>query len=152
LGTQGWRRFAEQDPVKFREKAVGDQRHLVEADRLLKLNGAVSEPVDVAREELARVHRSFDAKQLELQQQLADPEEEAEAARADRGFLTATATVASYRSAGDRARSLVVPVLGVVLFGVALVCLVLAVVREIPKSIPYFLATTTCGLLLFGLV
>ena len=38
LGVQGWRRFAEQDPAKFREKD-GDKE---EADRLLVMNGPVA--------------------------------------------------------------------------------------------------------------
>src|SRR5438046_7574382 len=47
LGTQGWRRFAEQDPAKFKEKYHDD------AERLLVMTGQSSRKVyDFAEREL----------------------------------------------------------------------------------------------------
>ena len=51
LGVQGWRRFAEQDPVKFREKD-GDKE---EADRLLVMTGQSPRKTDLAREEIKKI-------------------------------------------------------------------------------------------------
>ena len=48
LGTQGWRRFAEQNPAKFRKEPQGPGRR-PEADRLL----VVHRPVDAADADFA---------------------------------------------------------------------------------------------------
>jgi hypothetical protein len=75
LGTQGWRRFAEQDPAQFRQKEKQD------AERLL-LASAFSAPVkrDAAEEGLARVHAKYlplhNQKEAELAQKEAEDDEQ----------------------------------------------------------------------------
>jgi hypothetical protein len=67
LGTQGWRRFAEQrDPGQFREEQKQD------ADRLLMASGtAVREENNLAELRLARVDKAFAVKHVALNQKLA---------------------------------------------------------------------------------
>ena len=50
LGTQGWRRFAEQDPMKFR------QRDPAEAERYLVMTGQSVQPTFFAQKEVQKVH------------------------------------------------------------------------------------------------
>jgi hypothetical protein len=75
LGTQGWRRFAEQDPQEFRK------RELVEADRLLQLEGQtplvrdtqqqLTLQIDAAiQDKLAQVKKDFAAKQAAASKQV----------------------------------------------------------------------------------
>ncbi len=62
LGTQGWRRFAEQDPTKFRQQFHAD------AERLLVTIGQSSPRVfDFAQEEARKVAQDFDARYQKLE-------------------------------------------------------------------------------------
>src|SRR5262249_59642729 len=67
LGTQGWRRFAEQqDPAKFRQEQKQD------ADRLLFAFGNASpEQNNLAEVAVRKVDEAFAAKHVVLQQKLA---------------------------------------------------------------------------------
>jgi hypothetical protein len=65
LGTQGWRRFAEQDPGKFQN----EQRE--EAQRLLVLNGQFRmQSVDYTQHEMEEVEKSFQSQWTDLQARL----------------------------------------------------------------------------------
>ncbi len=74
LGTQGWRRFAEQkDPGRFREQQKQD------ADRLLMASGAARpEQNNLHEVRVARLDRSFAPRHLTLQQKLAAKEAQEE--------------------------------------------------------------------------
>src|SRR5262249_16830583 len=85
LGTQGWRRFAEQNPQKFRNE------HKEAADRLLVMAGILTpglEPqvVDLGVRKLAGVRGDFDAKLHEKQLLLPAAEANLQAARTDDAF------------------------------------------------------------------
>jgi uncharacterized protein YfaS (alpha-2-macroglobulin family) len=65
LGTQGWRRFAEQDPGKFQS----EQRE--EAQRLLVLDGQFRmQSVDYVQHEMQEVEKSFQTQWADLQARL----------------------------------------------------------------------------------
>src|SRR5439155_19882440 len=65
LGTQGWRRFAEQDPGKFQP----EQRE--EAQRLLVLNGQFQmQSVDYAQNAIQNVKKTFQSEWTQLQARL----------------------------------------------------------------------------------
>lgn len=69
LGTQGWRRFAEQDPVRFQQK------NTEEAQRILALMLAPKLRGDSVNELLAaKVDRPYAVKALHLQEELANKE------------------------------------------------------------------------------
>ncbi|HEY7153434.1 MAG TPA: alpha-2-macroglobulin, partial [Gemmataceae bacterium] len=67
LGTQGWRRFAEQDPNRFR------QNQKAEAERLLVTIGQSQPQVtDLSVQELARVEKEYARRIDEAREQVAD--------------------------------------------------------------------------------
>ena len=62
LGTQGWRRFAEQNPEEYRKK------HKEDADRLLLVTGpTVPVEVDMARQEAQRLREGYASRLGELE-------------------------------------------------------------------------------------
>src|SRR5207302_10893872 len=70
LGTQGWRRFAEQDPGKFRQQFKED------ADRLLVTIGQASQKsVDLAQHDWERAQKEFETELAQLQEQEAKAHE-----------------------------------------------------------------------------
>src|SRR5712692_9342530 len=70
LGTQGWRRFAEQNPGKFRQQSKED------ADRLLVTIGQSSQKsVDLAQHEIERLQIEFNTELAKLQEQQAKAHE-----------------------------------------------------------------------------
>src|SRR5439155_10007129 len=70
LGTQGWRRFAEQDPGKFK------QQYKEDADRLLVTSGQSSPmSVDLAQREAERLQTEFEAELAGLEEKQAKARE-----------------------------------------------------------------------------
>src|SRR5207249_11839396 len=66
LGTQGWRRFAEQNPNEFRQKFRED------AERLLVTMGQSSQKtIDFLQEEVRKVETEFQTQIAQVQQQQA---------------------------------------------------------------------------------
>src|SRR5262249_20601650 len=61
LGTQGWRRFLEQDPTRFKKNETE------EADRLLVSIGLSERPVEIEREQVEIIRRDTAAKTSELE-------------------------------------------------------------------------------------
>ncbi len=68
LGTQGWRRFAEQDPARFQQKQP-------DAERILHAGGPAGlQTNNPEKEVLAKVDARFNPQALELEKQLAEKE------------------------------------------------------------------------------
>src|SRR5207237_7171001 len=120
---QGWRRFAEQDPAKFR------QRDPAEADRYLVMTGQSVQPTFFAQEEVQKVRREFAARAEELSDKYHKAEETAKAAEGDQDAKAAAALVATYRDYFDKARRAARPAGTVLLVLLALVALGMGVVR-----------------------
>jgi hypothetical protein len=94
LGTQGWRRFAEQSPAKFRKD------HPVEAPRLAL---AAPRAIDTAQRAVAeKIDQGFAAQFVEMQKQLAT--EENKAGDLQQAQAQAQAMVALARDAEQQAR------------------------------------------------
>jgi hypothetical protein len=139
LGTQGWRRFAEQDPGKFRH----DQKE--EAERLLVTIGQ-SQPqtTDLTRQELARVQEQSQQRTTELREQLTHAQREAKEADEDHDYRAALAALASYDDFIHRARFVGAPALGALLMLAALVCLLLGLGRRLARALPYYVGAAAC--------
>jgi hypothetical protein len=76
LGTQGWRRFAEQDPGKFQ----AEQRD--EAQRLLVLNGQFRmQSVDYVQNEMQNIQKAYETEQTQLLARLNEANQEQVSAR-----------------------------------------------------------------------
>jgi len=158
LGTQGWRRFAEQDPGKFRQKERQD------ADRLLVASGQSSPQVaNLAELEVKKVDEKFAPRYVELQTRLAVMEtvEEQRAVRVQgeepRFGERITAAQADLRAARTRLDDFYQAVLRiggrvglVLLLIIGLGGLVVGLVRAIGEqrpALPYFVTGCTALLL-----
>ena len=174
LGTQGWRRFVEQEsqPVQYRQK-----QHEKDVDRLLVLNGqllpetfgpetanAETRAAQEVRDSYAPRFEPSQKKRLRAEERKVevDSEEAAVQARVEgnNGERAAAARdldleqkrLASYQSMMDTIRMVGLPALLLALLVVSVIMLGKGVSRsESPVAIPY-LAGAACSLVLFGLL
>ncbi len=130
LGTQGWRRFAEQDPAKFR------QRDPAEAERYLVMTGQSVQPTAFAQQEVQQVRREFAARAEALGDQYHKAEAAAKAAEGDSDAKEAAALLATYHGYFDKARRAAPPVGGVLLALLMLGALVLGAVQTVRRGAP----------------
>jgi len=176
LGTQGWRRFAEQDPEKFLKEKKQD------AQRLFALEGQwPPRSVNYGQEAVQKVVKEFHNRYAELEKRLTQAEEkqllarkgtaeeekvqrlreeakEEEAERiaavgsvkeAQESYAVAVGKFENYR---EMLKSVILPVMLVVFLLATVVNLGLALVRRRrERPIPY-LAGAACSLLLVALV
>jgi hypothetical protein len=171
LGTQGWRRFAEQDAGKFFKQNQQDEKTRRDAERLLVLNGqsprnettlvleeqrrrGIQEQFRQQREQAAN---ELAAKQLELQAERETRQRDlqrlaadADLARAEYG--SATQTLEKYAEGLRGLRRIALPTFGVALGLLALVLLAVGIRRGLARSIPYFAASALCAALVVGTV
>jgi hypothetical protein len=175
LGTQGWRRFAEQDPEKFlKEKKQ-------EAQRLLALQGQwPPRSVNYGQEAVQKVVKEFHNRYAELERGLTQAEEKQLLARkgiAEKEKLqrlreeakeeeterivaigrvkdaqeSLTVTMGKFESYRELFKSAILPGLLIVFLLATLANLIAAILRSRQgKAIPY-LAGAACSLLLVGL-
>ncbi|HEY1861786.1 MAG TPA: alpha-2-macroglobulin family protein, partial [Gemmataceae bacterium] len=147
LGTQGWRRFAEQDPAKFRN----DQRE--DAERLLVSIGQ-SIPVarDLTLEQGKRILEKFDLKQEGLQAELTEATSVEHAAKTDPTAMAAHETKDRYEHGFEVFRAVGLPTLGACLLLLGVLGLLLGFAKVLPRALPYAAASGVCGLLILGFV
>jgi hypothetical protein len=170
LGTQGWRRFAEQDPGKFQK----EQKK--EADRLLAFEGqSPLRSVNYGQEEVQKVVRKFQDRYAELDKLLTQAEDkqllvrdlykqkrerlQEEADREETKRLAALGrakdaqeslalAAAGFQDYRELLRDLVLPIMVAVFLLATIVSLVLAFMRKWQgRAIPY-IATAACSLIL----
>jgi hypothetical protein len=142
LGTQGWRRFAEQDPTKFRHEQKED------AERLLVTIGQ-SQPqrTDLTQQELQRVESEYAHRTEELTAQAAQTQKAEQEARGDADYHAALVDLKAYHDFFNRSRLVGAPALAAVLVLAALVFLILALFRQFGRALPYYAATAACAVL-----
>ncbi len=145
LGTQGWRRFAEQDPAKFR-KLHNDS---AEAERLVCLFGG-SEPqtTDFVDQEIQKATDHYQAEVQRLADTQTHAKDQRQSASADVGYLAAVAKVAQYRAYFDDVNRWLFPGLGVLLAGIVVGSVVLGLVRKARRALPYFAAAALSAVVL----
>ncbi|HEY7423984.1 MAG TPA: alpha-2-macroglobulin family protein, partial [Gemmataceae bacterium] len=140
LGTQGWRRFAEQDPNRFR------QHQREEAERLLVTIGQSQPQVtDLTEQDLARVEKEYALRTDETKAQVARAGKAEEEAGEDTEYRAAMVKLGAYDDFIDRARLVGAPVLGALLVLAAIVCLILGLFRKLVRALPYYAATAACA-------
>jgi anti-sigma factor RsiW len=139
LGTQGWRRFAEQNPDNFR------RQQKEEAERLLVTIGQ-SQPrtTDLTQQELERVETETAQKSEELKTRIASARQAEDEARDDRDYHAALVQLSNFDDFIDRSRRVGVPVLSALLLLAALACLILGLYRRFVRAVPYYAATIGC--------
>ena len=87
LGTQGWRRFAEQEPTKFQQKYLADARMQADASRLMVLNGQSSrETIDLLEQRRQQMTRDKNAQFLQANDELAKAREAESSIQAGESF------------------------------------------------------------------
>jgi Flp pilus assembly protein TadB len=139
LGTQGWRRFAEQDPQKFRN----EQKE--EAERLLvALGHSQIKRTDLIQQKLQRMEREYARRTEELKAQAAQAQKTEQETRDDPAYRAALVQLKAYEDRLDRIQRVGKPLLEAVLIVAALVCLVLGLLRHLTRALPYYAATAVC--------
>ena len=160
LGTQGWRRFAEQNPDRFRQKLRkeaegmpdGDrQRQEEETERLLVMIGqSTPRTMDPDQEKLDEVQAEFAEKSDKLAAEHRQAAQAVERAGKDPSYRSALATLNRYQDLLRRGRDAAVPVLAG-LIGLLLLLTLASAVRHRPRSAwGCFAAAAACGLMLVG--
>ncbi len=149
LGTQGWRRFAEQDPGSFLRD------HKEEAERLLVTTG-IGQPsqktTDLAAEKLAGVDRECDERAAMLEKEVAEARTAAEGAKEDPQYKAALAALGRYQDFFDKLRRTGLPAAEAVLLLAAVGFLVVALTRRIRRALPYYAGVAACAMVLVLLV
>jgi anti-sigma factor RsiW len=147
LGTQGWRRFAEQDPVKFRR----DQRE--EAERLLVSIGQSSpRTTDLLQHDLERVNKDYEQEVAQQRDRLSRATEAERAALSAPAFTRATKRLADYDDFVNKMRGETLPLLGLALLLTAFVALLVGVIRNSLRAVPLGLGALACSVVLFVVV
>ncbi len=142
LGTQGWRRFAEQDPTRFK------QRQADEADRLLVSIGQSDRPRDLEQSEQEKVAKEIAAQETHLQEERRDLDNRLqELTRADVAYFAAIRKVTGYDEWLKWGRQMALPLAALLLVLLAVIPLVAAIRRTGATRLPYLLATAACGVL-----
>jgi hypothetical protein len=145
LGVQGWRRFAEQDPQKFKSR-FADLKQRQEAERLLVTIGQSSpKVVNYAREEELKVRREFVDREGKVRDEADKAQTALLAVRGDEAAAAATDRLKRYDDWFDRYGALAAPAAGLLLFVVLLVALVVALPRSLVRSAPFAVGVAVAG-------
>jgi hypothetical protein len=158
LGTQGWRRFAEQDPERFladvRKQAeklseVEKQRRADDAERLLVLSGqSAPQTTDFEQEKVERVAAEFAETAEAIQEKQLAAREALREAGADAGYAQAVETLRRQSARWERFREVGVP-LGLVAVAVlGLAALILALANRTGRALACLGMTAACAALL----
>jgi hypothetical protein len=139
LGTQGWRRFAEQTPKKFRN----EQKE--EAERLLATLGqSQTKSIDLMHHKWQRIETEYARQAEELTAQAARAKNVEQETRDDPDYRAALIQLKAYEDLFNRIRHVGEPIVEAVLMLAALVCLVLGSLRRLVRALPYYAATAAC--------
>jgi hypothetical protein len=147
LGTQGWRRFAEQNPDQFRKRHVemagaDRQRREEEADRLLVLSGqSIPQRIVFDQERIDKVKKAFDDRADRLLAQHEKARQAVEHAGDDADYRAALALMTQFQDRFQQAGRWVG--LGLVL--AALLWILIAAARQVQPAWPYCAALATCA-------
>ena len=147
LGTQGWRRFAEQDPAKFR------QQHKDEAERLLVSIGQSGphEATDFTLKKVEKIDAEYRAKETALSEEGDNAREQANEAAAAAPFLAARQKLDNYNDRWNKFSKWALPVICVILMIVVAVRLALGLSGVLSRAHPYYsTAAVVAALLLVG--
>jgi hypothetical protein len=146
LGTQGWRRFAEQDPNKFRR----EQKE--EADRLLVTIGdSQTKTADLTQQKLQRVEAEYVRQTAELTAQASEARKMEQEARDNPDYRAAIAKLDSYGEMFNRIQLVGAPIAEALLVVSALVFLILGLLRRVSHAVPYYAAAASCAALVLVL-
>jgi hypothetical protein len=143
LGTQGWRRFAEQDPAKFRR----EQKE--EAERLLAILGQSQIKIsDWTQLQLQHIEREYTRQAEELAARMAQAQKAEQEARDDPAYRAALLKLKTYEELFARLQLVGAPILEAILVMAALGCLTLGLYRRgFVWALPYYATSAACAAL-----
>jgi hypothetical protein len=164
LGTQGWRRFAEQNPGRFRQQFKED------ADRLLMtMSQSPLKSVELAQQE-EQWQTEFEKGLTKLEDEETKAREAGLAAQSDKTFAVkmeavqrelaqlqrqqsaVARRVTEQRALIDQVSEALLPALAVLFAAILVVLLVLALRRGVPRVRRYYALAGVCSLLVVGVV
>jgi anti-sigma factor RsiW len=152
LGTQGWRRFAEQDPARFKERLANDPKVRGDAERLLVTIGQSSPKVtDYAREQVKKVADEYAGREDQLQDDYKQALAAAAKVREDEAAAAAQQRLQRYDAWIERYGAIVPPAAALLLFALILAGLYLALPRAAIRSAPLVVGLFLCGAVLIVL-
>ncbi len=157
LGTQGWRRFAEQNPNLFRDRLRKEgermvdaerQRHQEEGERLLVMTGQ-SRPreIDLDKAKMDQIVHEFDGRAERLTAEHAEAADKLQRAGGDPGYKSALALVRRYNEMLLAVRDFAVPMLTALVVALMLLAL-MRVRRALGRSLVLGGVAAACGVLL----
>ncbi len=140
LGTQGWRRFAEQNPNKFR------QEQKEEAERLLVTIGQTqTRMTDIwLQQKLQQVETENARQTAELAARVAQAKGTEQETRENAAYLAALVRLKAYDDFYNRIQFVGAPIVEAILVLAALVCLILGLLRGLVRALPFYAATAAC--------
>ncbi len=141
LGTQGWRRFAEQNPQQFRNQYKRD------ADRYLVMTVGQVSPTqtDFAQLQVEQVKQEFDQR---FDATEAEFKKSAEALTAIDVTAPAQIRLRQYQDWFARLSRLTVPLLALLLVVLVLLGVFLGLPRRFRIAVPYYAGLTACAVLM----
>ncbi len=147
LGTQGWRRFAEQDPNKFRR----EQKE--EAERFLVSIGQTQTRISDSwmQQKMQQVETDHARQTADLAARAAQAKKAEQDVHNDVDYRAALVRLKAYDDFFNRIQFVRAPIAEAILVLAALVCLILGLLRGLVRALPYYAATAACvamGLLL----
>jgi hypothetical protein len=170
LGTQGWRRFAEQNPQGFPAKFKDDAERQ-DAQRLLVLNGQAGHKiVPLGQHEAQRLQTEYSTGLKQLREQQDQANKALVAVQNSPDFANQMTALRSQIQEADRARgdalhrldtqrdqglqvaTYVFPVLAVLLVVLTVYSLVVAIRRSLPGGLPYYATATVCAGIVAGVI
>jgi hypothetical protein len=147
LGTQGWRRFAEQNPNEFQQK------HAEEAARLLVMSGQSTQKVtDFLREDFRKLEDDFQQEKLRLEEQREAAAERLKTADKTEAYVAASAKLTRYDEAWQRFWGHTAPLAAVVGLGLLVVFLAVRMLRTAARTIPFYAGAMVCAMLLMAVI
>jgi anti-sigma factor RsiW len=139
LGTQGWRRFAEQDPKKFRNEQKEEAEHL-----LMTFGHSQTKSTDLVQQKLQRVETEYAHRAEELMARVAQAEKVEQALRDDPSYRAALIQIKAYDDLFNRILRIGGPTVEAILVLAALACLLVALLHRLARALPYYAATAAC--------
>ncbi|MFL5243514.1 MAG: alpha-2-macroglobulin family protein [Gemmataceae bacterium] len=142
LGTQGWRRFAEQNPADFRKN------HPEDAERLLvSIGQSATKTVNLTEEARRKLQDSFAVKEEKLQEDLVQAQNRLQAAATDQTALAASVALQNYQAWIDKGRT-ILPYVGIGFLALGVIILAIGLVRRVMRTVPIGALATVAGALL----
>jgi hypothetical protein len=151
LGTQGWRRFAEQSPAEFRARLEHDAEHLSagerrrsqeEAERLLLLTGRSSpRTTDFDQQRIDRASAVFAEQSADLGLQRKEVSERLASAAQNPDYQQALSRVESYEHMFNQLRSVSKPLLLGLLALTAVVLVIVGLRHSGWRGLPWHIGT-----------